>query len=300
MADKQVDSHEVWSTSRLRSGSGFSNINGDNHISNPSSSSGSSSQPTVQPPVNTNQPLENITVGNGEMRDALSMLIEQNRLLLSRILHDEDNHNNTRIQPTSSTNGYYVMPDFNNSINTFSGRESYTDARAWLKSVEGVAKLHNWPDSFKLEVVRTKLDGPSKNWYIGRTFSSWDSFVDQFNNTFVGSELCTVDRVKVMSNRVQAKSECVIEYFHHKARLCREISLPFNETKQQIVEGVYSHDLCNYLIARTYLSEDELLADVNLFVNLKNTRTNRTRLTEPVKTTPNYIGNRKASSTIYY
>jgi len=188
------------------------------------------------------------------------------------------------------------MPDFNNSINIFSGRESNTDARGWLKSVEGVAKLHNWPDSFKLEIVRIKLDGPSKNWYVGRTFSSWGSFVDQFNNTFVGNELCTVDRVRIMSNRVQTKGECVIEYFHHKARLCREISLPFNETKQQIVEGVYSYDLCNYLIARTHLSEDELLADINSYNNLKNARINRIRSTEPAKTTQSYAGNRKASS----
>jgi len=234
------------------------------------------------------------------MQNALSALIEQNRLLLSRILRNEDNNNvnndNIRARSTSN-NGYYVMPDFNNSINNFSGRESNTDARAWLKSVEGVAKLHNWPDSFKLEIVRTKLDGPSKNWYIGSTFSSWGSFVDQFNNfPFVGNESCTVDRVRIMSNRVQAKGECVIEYFHHKARLCREISLPFNETKQQIVEGVYSHDLCNYLIARTHLSEDELLADINSYNNLRNARTSRIRSTEPAKTNQSHTGNRKASS----
>jgi len=218
----EVENHEVWSSSRLRSGS-------------------HSQQATVQPPVqpttnmlppNANQPSGSVTTASDSgMQNALTALIEQNRLLLSRILCIEGNNNdNIRVQSTSN-NGYYVMPDFNNSINIFSGREFNTDARAWLKSVEGVAKLHNWPDSFKLEIVRTKLDGPSKNWYIGRTFSSWGSFVDQFNNTFVGNELCTVDRVRNMSNRVQTKGECVIEYFHHKARLCREISLPFNETK---------------------------------------------------------------------
>ncbi|CAI6345190.1 unnamed protein product [Macrosiphum euphorbiae] len=233
------------------------------------------------------------------MQNASSALKEENRLLLSRIFRNEDNNNinNDNIQARStSNNGYYVMPNFNNSINIFSGRESNTDARAWLKSAEGVAKLHNWPDSFKLEIVRTKLNGPAKNWYVGRTFSSWGSFVDQFNNTFVGNESCTVDRIRIMSNRVQAKGECVIEYFHHKAFLCREISLPFNETKQLIVKGVYSHDLCNYLIAGTHLSEDELLADINSLNNLRNARKSRIRSTEPVKTTQSHTGNRKASS----
>lgn len=299
----EVEKHEVWSSSRLRSGSHSQQAT----VQPPIQPQVSTEQPSTQAttnmlPPNANQPSGSVTTASDSgMQNALTALIEQNRLLLSRILRNEDNNNdNIRVQstcsPSTSNNGYYVMPDFNNSINIFSGRESNTDARAWLKSVEGVAKLHNWPDSFKLEIVRTKLDGPSKNWYVGRTFSSWGSFVDQFNNTFVGNELCTVDRVRNMSNRVQTKGECIIEYFHHKARLCREISLPFNETKQQIVEGVYSHDLCNYLIARTHLSEDELLADINSYNNLKNARINRIRSTEPTKTTTSNAGNRKVSS----
>lgn len=298
----EVENHEVWSSSRLRSGSQQATVQPPVQPQLVSTE-----QPNTQPttnmlPPNANQPSSSVTTASDNgMQNALTALIEQNRLLLSRILSIEGNNNdNIRVQstcsPSTSNNGYYVMPDFNNSINIFSGRESNTDAKAWLKSIEGVAKLHNWPDSFKLEIVRTKLDGPSKNWYVGRTFSSWGSFVDQFNNTFVGNELCTVDRVRNMSNRVQTKSECVIDYFHHKARLCREISLPFNETKQQIVEGVYSHDLCNYLIARTHLSEDELLADINSYNNMKNARTNRIRSTEPAKTTPSCTGNRKVSS----
>lgn len=40
------------------------------------------------------------------------------------------------------------MPDFNHSLSTFVGRESNTEARAWLNLIESVAKIHNWPDSF--------------------------------------------------------------------------------------------------------------------------------------------------------
>jgi len=91
------------------------------------------------------------------------------------------------------------------------------------------------------------------------------SFVDQFKNTFIGHTLDTVDRVRIMSNRVQVKNECVFEYFHHKSRLCREIGLSFREEKRQIVEGLYSRDLCNYLLARDHLSENELLSDLRAF-----------------------------------
>lgn len=190
------------------------------------------------------------------------------------------------------------MPDFNHSLNIFTGRESSTEARTWLNSIESVAKLHNWPDSFKLETVRAKLDGPSRNWYVSRTFSNWHSFVDQFTNTFIGHELCTVDRVKAMSNRIQLKDECIIEYFHHKVRLCREIQLPFNEVKRQVIEGIYSHDMCNYLMARTDFTEDELLSDINSFNDLRKTRSSRVRPTDTAKTKNNQyntILNRKVN-----
>lgn len=142
-------------------------------------------------------------------------------------------------------NGYFVMPDFNNSLTEFTGREASQEAQSWLNSVESVAKLHSWPESFKLEIIRTKLVGPSRNWYAGRSFTSWGSFVDQFRNTFVGHTLDTVDRVRIMTNRVQAKTECIFEYFHHKSKLCRDIGLSFREEKRQIVAGLFSRELCH-------------------------------------------------------
>jgi hypothetical protein len=80
----------------------------------------------------------------------------------------------------NARNGYFVMPDFNNSLTEFSGREASQEAQLWIDSVESVARIHGWPESFKMEIVRTKLVGPSRNWYIGRTFMSWSSFVDQY------------------------------------------------------------------------------------------------------------------------
>jgi len=86
-----------------------------------------------------------------------------------------------------------------------------------------------------------------------------------------------------MSSRVQLKGECVIEYFHHKSRLCREILLPFKEAKMQIIEGLYYHDICNYLMAQTHMTEYDLLTDINSFNNLRNARSSRLRSTETTK-----------------
>jgi len=169
---KEAENHEVWSSSRLRSGSQQATVQPPLQSQVSTEQLCSQSITNMLPP-NTNQSSGSVTsTSDSGMRDTLTALIEQNRLLLPRILRNEDNNNdNIRAQstcsPSISNNGYYAMPDFNNSISNFSGRESNTDARAWLISIEDVAKLHNWPDSFKLEIVRTKLDGLSKNWYVG-------------------------------------------------------------------------------------------------------------------------------------
>jgi len=239
-------------------------------------------------------------VGNSDddLRTALSELMLQNKLLLERLSQEQNKHsrlstnnsiNSAMPVNTENRNGYFVMPDFNNSLTEFSGREAGQEARLWINSVESVARLHGWPESFKMEIVRTKLVGPSRNWYIGRTFTSWSSFVDQFENTFIGHTLDTVDRVRIMSNRVQVKNECVFEYFHHKSRLCREIGLSFREEKRQIVEGLYSRDLCNYLLARDHLSENELLSDLRTFDSVNVARNIRFRAGE--YPTSNYGGN---------
>jgi hypothetical protein len=233
------------------------------------------------------------TVGNSDddLRIALSELMIQNRMLLERLSQQQNNNNQVSTNksidsPTTvnARNGYFVMPDFNNSLTEFSGREASQEAQLWIDSVESVARIHGWPESFKMEIVRTKLVGPSCNWYIGRTFMSWSSFVDQFKNTFIGHTLDTVDKVRIMSNRVQVKNECVFEYFHHKSRLCREIGLSFREEKRQIVEGLYSRELCNYLLARDHFSENELLSDLRAFDSVNVARNTRFRVGEYNKT----------------
>lgn len=116
------------------------------------------------------------------------------------------------------------------------------------------------------------MSGPANHWYIGRTFTSWDDFARQFKSTFIGSNLNAVQRMKGMLNRSQGNSERVADYFHHKARLCRELELSFSETKQQIAAGLRSRDLCYYLLTRNHVDEDSLCYDLISFAQINDAR----------------------------
>jgi hypothetical protein len=72
--------------------------------------------------------------------------------------------------------------------------------------------------------------------------------------------------------RHQQKSETTVEYFYDKARMCRELELNFCESKEQIVEGLYSRELCLYLLSRSHKNENELLSDIVTFMKINDYR----------------------------
>jgi len=75
--------------------------------------------------------------------------MKQNKILLEHLSLNTNNlnlsANNIGIrskQSINNRNGYFVMPDFNNSLTEFSCREPGEEAQFWLNCVESVAKLH--------------------------------------------------------------------------------------------------------------------------------------------------------------
>lgn len=78
--------------------------------------------------------------------------------------------------------------------------------------------------------------------------------------------------MKRMLSRAQGETETVADNFHHKARLCRELDLSFDEMKQQIVAGLRSRDLCYYLLARQHTDEDSLCNDLTSFAQINDAR----------------------------
>ncbi|XP_022160829.1 uncharacterized protein LOC111026944 [Myzus persicae] len=210
----------------------------------------------------------------------LAVLLEQNRLLMNQmneIMQQRSAPSPVSVHSVGSNgpNGYYVMPDFHQSLPDFIGTESHAEASNWIKGINSTADLHSWPDTFKLEIVRTKLKGAARNWYLGRNFSSWEHFEQQFKDAFIGTLASIVDLTKLLIARQQRKGETVNEYFHDKARMCRELKLDFDESKRQIVEGIFSRELCVYLLSRSHRNENELLIDIVTFNKINDSRAAR-------------------------
>jgi len=129
-------------------------------------------------------------------------VFEQNRLLMSQLSQLIDKRASTESPTPPSmqsigSNGYYVMPDFHNTLSVFTGNESHTEASQWIQSFNSTTDFYNWPNSFKLVIVMTKLNGPARNWYIGRSFVNWSSFEQEFISTFVHTQMSVVDRMKL-------------------------------------------------------------------------------------------------------
>ncbi|XP_050522349.1 uncharacterized protein LOC126894981 [Daktulosphaira vitifoliae] len=216
---------------------------------------------------------------NIDINNTLLTLLEQNRLLINHLLERDASSANGSVSTASSnsasSDSYYVMPNFHNTLPVFLGQENKIEAADWLQSIKTVSKLHRWPDTFKLETAFSKIDGPAKHWIQGRNFNSWDEFEQKFKATFIGPELSMIERMKRMTIRVQSKNESLVEYFHDKCRLCRALKLPFNEARLQIIEGLYSEDMCHYLLARNHINEDELLSDIMTYNSVITSRAAR-------------------------
>jgi len=63
------------------------------------------------------------------------------------------------------------MPDFHKTLPRLTANENQTKAGSWIQNINSTTELHSWPISFKLEIFRTKLEGPTRNWYLGRHFA---------------------------------------------------------------------------------------------------------------------------------
>ncbi|KAL4123256.1 hypothetical protein QTP88_015463 [Uroleucon formosanum] len=205
----------------------------------------------------------NEVVGTKQM---LETLMAQNRMLMELL----------SVQQKKSSDEVTFAPDFHKSIPAFNGLNPGFQALDWLNTVNSVANLNRWPDNFKLQSVRTNLEGPARHWFSSREIVSWADFENQFKRTFVG-EVSIGDRWKEMVRCVQQKSENVLEYFHEKMHLCSSLELSFSETKTQVLEGLYSKELSMYLLSRNHTDADELLNDIISFERLNASRALRIR-----------------------
>ncbi|KAL1440303.1 hypothetical protein MTO96_031687 [Rhipicephalus appendiculatus] len=75
-----------------------------------------------------------------------------------------------------------------------------------------------------------------------------------------------------MQERVQQRNESTTAYFHSKVRLCHEVNLDFNDTREQVLTGLRSRELCTILLGRTHDDDDDLLHDILEFERIERER----------------------------
>lgn len=245
-----------------------SNMNGEENVNNEGQENETNDTPEVHANNIQNEPNEmNVDTSNVNANTLLCTLLSQNAMLMELLKSQQDR---------KSSNDMTIAPDLNKSIPIFNGLTTGAQAQDWLRTVNGVANLHHWPDNFKLQSVRANLDGAARHWFISRDIEDWADFERQFRKTFVGVVL-TGDCWKEMSRRVQLRNENVREYFHEKVYLCKRVGLSFYESKIQVLEGLYSKDLSMYLLGRDHRDEDDLLSDMVEYERLDISRATRFR-----------------------
>ncbi|XP_077279779.1 uncharacterized protein LOC143907117 [Temnothorax americanus] len=200
----------------------------------------------------------------GESTEALLI-----RLLTRTLLNEQARNEAPRNEvprnevPRNQVPLYHVIPDLSKNIENFTGDGKGIRPINWLNNIESMQKIHQWPENFALETARMHLRGGARDWYRARasTLVSWEAFKIAFKNTFVVPE-STSDRWQKMIDRVQQKDESLSAYFHAKTKLCMDLKLDFRDIKEQVLDGLWSKELCISLMARNHHSLDDLLHDI--------------------------------------
>ena len=172
---------------------------------------------------------------------------------------------------------YRVMPDLSRNIESYDGDDG-TKAREWLLTIEGMRTMHNWPNNIALETARSHLKGGAKDWYRMRNQSllTWQDFSEALRETFVIYESRTA-KWQRMTELVQRRGESAQTYYHTKIRLCAELDLNVRDSKEQVLVGLWSKDLCSAMAVRDHHNLQALYHDMMAYEKLEEQRIGRIR-----------------------
>ncbi|KAK9674810.1 Zinc knuckle [Popillia japonica] len=181
-----------------------------------------------------------------DLSKVLEMMVVQNKRrdeVLERVLEQINNRNS-----------YQVMPDLTKNVATFDGN---IGARDWIRKIKSMQTLHQWPDSFALEIARSNLIGGAHHWWCTKEneIKTFTKFVEVFEKTFLRIEGFPV-KWKKMVARIQRKGEPLSEYYHNKVRLCTDLNLTFADVKEQILIGLYDRNMCSAMLGREHKDKD--------------------------------------------
>lgn len=154
-----------------------------------------------------------------------------------------------------------VIGDLSKGADKFRGRETPVEAEDWLLGIKGLTTVNKWQFQYTLQYLRMQLEAAAKDWFVGRTFRDWDEFEQKFRKTFVRTS-CASDRLDLMRARKQGRSEALMDYFQPKVRMCRELAMSFEVTKDYVLRGLFMRNLALYAVGRKHADDDDLLDDL--------------------------------------
>ncbi|KAK9759085.1 hypothetical protein QE152_g246 [Popillia japonica] len=78
-----------------------------------------------------------------------------------------------------------------------------------------------------------------------------------------------------MVDRVQKRDERLASYFHEKVKLCADLKLNVNESKKQVLVGLWSKQACDAMFARNHYTTDQLFHDLLDYEQMEKERPSR-------------------------
>lgn len=163
----------------------------------------------------------------------------------------------------SSSTSFHVMPDLSKVITIFNGESDSLGPDNWIGNIETSARLNRWPNSYVLETARAHLRGPALNWYKSKqqVINTWEDFKKEFIKSFRSTSSLS-EKWDKMRRRRQYRNESVVSYYYDKLILCQALKLDQEETKQEILAGLYYRDIAAILAVNKYTDLDILLQDI--------------------------------------
>lgn len=202
-----------------------------------------------------------VVLSYNDLISIVAQLKSQVDLLSAHTAESSCDRANASFSSRNETNEFRIVPDLNKTVNAFKGKESPHQAEDWLEDVNGVAVMNGWPLSYRLQFVRANLQGSARDWFMGKRFEDWKDFERRFRATFI-RKLNMSDRYDLLKAKLQSKDESVMDYFQPKVRLCRDLSLSFEETSDQVLKGLYSREMALYALSQKHTCEEDLLSNL--------------------------------------
>ncbi|XP_026468169.1 uncharacterized protein LOC113372011 [Ctenocephalides felis] len=155
---------------------------------------------------------------------------------------------------------FHAEADFTKTIGYINGGKGGVAAEEWLEKLDSTKTMRNWPDNIILEHARSLLINGGRDWYDMKqqNLKSWDDFKKHFRKAFILSGENLTAKWERMRKRKQLKSEDANAYFHSKTKLCQALHMSFEETKQQVLNGLLDKQLYGILAAEKHTDYDEL------------------------------------------